>query len=156
MASGKIPIGASVMTADAPVMKVAELKTTVTKVCYCDAATITDEGCTCTAEFANLPTSEVYALSASVQCNAATKIDSIKVGEVMKGEEMELPEVCVDNCMEYHKLLNSASVQASGGSVAVEIKASGIKADHCGAGHYLKVVLSLQIGEEQPQQEQPQ
>jgi len=148
MASGMIPIGATPMhnAGMVPVMKVAELRTTVTTLCTCDAMDMYG-GCHCSAEFTELPPSEVYALTAAVQCNSAAEIEFIVVGGEPKAEDVMLPETCMDTCSDYFRLLNSASVRPEGGSLAVEIQARGVKADHCGAGHYLKVVLSLQIGE---------
>ena len=132
-------------------MEIANLNTTVTSLCTCSPAANQNE-CTCEARMQAPKGREVYALKAEYQCNGATNIQ-VGIAEnppttALADTLVQPPAACKDSCQEYHTLFDWYNIATeinadSDGDIALKVKAEGLTADYCGAGHYLKVVFTL-------------
>ena len=89
---------------------------------------------------------DVYALKAEYQCNTgANLVVKVRGVALSRATVVQPPTTCKDACQGYHTLFSwydlSASSESS--SLLLEVEASNVSADYCGAGHNLKVVFTL-------------
>ena len=144
MAGGGSPVGSTKLNGTA--MAISGLDTTVTGLCTC-APSAGSSSCTCSTIMTDIPTGrDVYVLKAEYQCNGgATLVVKVATNQTAVTQP---PSTCKDSCQTYHELFSwnnvAQQVNALGtGSLPLEVEASGVAADYCGAGHNLKVVFTL-------------
>lgn len=144
MAGGSSPIGSTLLTGS--VMAISGLDTTVTALCTC-APSAGSSSCTCSTTMTGIPTGRpVYALKAEYQCNGGGSL-VVKVASNVTAVTQP-PSSCKDSCQTYHTLYDwydvASQVNAvNTGSLPLEVEASGVSADYCGANNNLKVVFTL-------------
>jgi len=144
MAGGSSPVGSTLMNGTA--MSISGLDTTRTALCTCAPAPGASS-CQCTTTMTGIPAGrDVYALKAEYQCNTgANLVVKVRGVALSRATVVQPPTTCKDACQGYHTLFSWYDISASSesSSLLLEVEASNVSADYCGAGHNLKVVFTL-------------